>query len=231
MPTNQSKPIYLMAGRGGNNASIIQSVFKDAGVPRPKVAYIGVASGDNYGFYLMISRMIKAAGDCAVKRVVIAPPESDLNKARAALESADVIFMSGGDVEEGMQVLQAKGLVELLSDLFRRGKVFFGASAGSIMLAREWVRWPDPEDDSSAELFSCLGMAPVLCDTHAEEDDWEELKAALRLSPEGTQGYGIATGACLKVYPDGREEALGSPVAVYTRQGGKAIKLAALTPG
>jgi peptidase E len=230
MAINMSKPIYLMAGRGGNNAAIIRSVLKESGRPRPSVAYVGVASGDDWGFYLMVSRTIKAAGDCTVKRVVLASSKADLNKARETLESADVIFMSGGDVEEGMQVLQKKDLGGFLVDLFRQGKVFFGMSAGSIMLAREWVRWPDPEDDSGAELFPCLGMAPVLCDTHAEEDKWEELKAALRLSPEGTRGFGIATRTCLKVYPDGREEALGGPVAVYVRRGGQAKKLDDLTP-
>ena len=45
------------------------------------------------------------------------------------------------------------------------------------MLARRWVRWTDPHNDDSAELFPCLGFAPVFCDTHGEGDGWGELRA------------------------------------------------------
>ena len=85
------------------------------------------------------------------------------------------------------------------------------------MLAREWVRWRDPDDDATAELFPCLGVAPVLCDTHGEGEGWEELKAALHLKTVGDSGYGITTGTCLKVLPDGRVEALGGPIFRYVR--------------
>lgn len=226
------KPVYLMAGGRGRKSpgSIITSVLKETGKIKPTIAYVGVASGDNWAFYLMISAMIKKAGDCKVNRVLIAPAKSDLNKARAALELADAVFISGGDVEAGMQVLEEKNMAGFLSNLFHRGKLFFGASAGSIMLAKEWVRWRDPDDDATAELFPCLGITPIICDTHAEEDEWEELKAALKLKEENTRGYGIPSGSCLKVYPDGREEALGGVVALYLKQGSHVVKQPDLLP-
>jgi cyanophycinase-like exopeptidase len=174
--------------------------------------------------------MIKMAGNCEVTRVLIASKKADIDKARKALYSADAVFVSGGDVEAGMQVLQEKNLSGFFKDLSAQGKVFFGSSAGAIMLAREWVRWRDPDDDSTAELFPCLGIAPVICDTHAESDDWEELKAALRLKKDGEPGYGICSGSCLKVYPDGRVEASGGAVAQYLNKGGKITKLPDLSP-
>ena len=232
MSTISVKPIYLLAGGRGSKYQnqIIKSVFKDTGKTKPVIAYVGVANGDDWGFFQMVSGLIKTGGNCRIERVLIAPQKSDLNKARTALESADAIFMSGGDVEAGMQVLREKNFTRLFTDLYKQNKVFFGASAGSIMTAREWVRWRDPDDDSTAELFPCLGIAPVICDTHAEEDDWEELKAALKLEPEGTRGYGIRSGSCLKVYPDGRVEAMGGVVAQYSRQGSNIIKHPDLSP-
>ena len=183
------KPVYLMAGgRSANPRStslMIRSVYKDTGQEKPTIAYVGVASGDDWSFYLMISRMLKEAGDCRVVRILIAPKKADISKARETLQSADAIFMSGGDVEAGMEVLEEKNLTGFFQDLHQQGGLFFGASAGSIMLAKEWVRWRDPEDDASAEMFPCLGMARVICDTHAEADDWEELKAALGLKRNG----------------------------------------------
>ena len=140
---NTARPVYLLAGGRGGNASstagIFRSVMLETGKEKPLIAYVGVASGDNWGFYLMISQMLKKAGSCRVERVLIAPKKADLDKARESLQSADAVFMSGGDVEAGMKVLEEKNLVEFFQGLYRKGGLFFGASAGSIMLAREWV--------------------------------------------------------------------------------------------
>jgi hypothetical protein len=139
--------------------------------------------------------------------------------------------MSGGDVEEGMRILEERQLLPFLRALYEAGKPFFGISAGSIMLAREWVRWDNPDDDASAAIFPCMRFAPVLCDTHGgEAEGWEELRALLRLEPEGTVGYGIPSGAGLCVYPDGRLEALGVPVHCFTSQGGLVERRADLQP-
>lgn len=229
---NVTKPVYLIAGGRDRRSfkSIIKMIREDTGKSKPTIAYVGVASGDSLPFYLMMSPMIKETGDCQIKRVLIAPKKADLNKAQAILESADAIFVSGGDVEAGMHVLDEKDMTGFLTGLFRRGKVFFGSSAGSIMLGREWVRWRDPDDDSTAELFPCLGVAPIICDTHAEADDWEELKTALRLKEEDTQGYGIPSGSCLKVYPDGRLEALDGAIARFVRRGDSMIRQPELLP-
>jgi peptidase E len=226
---SNQKPVFLMAGgresRGKAFNSIIQAVFEEIGKSTPAIAYVGAASGDNWGFYLMISSMIKHSHDCKMERVLFTPKKADLNKARAALESADAVFMSGGDVEAGMQVLEEKNLIGFFQDLYQGGKLFFGASAGSIMLAKEWVRWRNPDDDSTAEIFPCLGLAPLICDTHAEEDDWEELKAALALKEDGARGYGIPSIACLKVSPDLKLEAIGGPVSQYTLLEGRVVRL------
>lgn len=229
---NAPKPVYLIAGRGDRKSfkSIIKTILKDTGKTKPTIAYVGAASGDNWRFYLMISAMIKEAGDCQIKRVLIAPQKANLNKAQAVLESADVIFMSGGDVEAGMRVLKEKNMAGLLTDLFKRGKVFFGVSAGSIMLGREWVRWRDPEDASTAELFPCLGITPIICDTHGEMDKWEELKSALKLKKEDAQGYGIPSGSCLKVYSDGWMEALGGAITQFLKRGNSIVKQPELLP-
>ena len=228
------KPVYLMAGgrkEGLRSTSrIMRSIIKDIGKEKPVIAYIGVASGDNWGFYQMISGMIKKATPCQVKRVLIAHKKADLDKARTTLQSADAIFMSGGDMEAGMKILLEKNMVGIFRDLHKQDKLFFGVSAGSIMLADEWVRWRDPEDEATSELFPCLGIAPVICDTHAEEDGWEELKTALLLKKDSAVGYGIPSGACLKVHPDGALEALGGAIIQYGMDKGKVKRRADLLP-
>jgi len=96
------------------------------------------------------------------------------------------------------------------------------------MVGDRWVGWRGPDDDSSAELFPCLGFAPIICDTHDEQAGWEELRAALKLAEEDTRGYGLATGSGIKVFSNGKVEALGGEVYQYIHRGGKVERLANL---
>jgi peptidase E len=232
--TPDIKPVYLLAG-GRNRGSrkpdpLLQAVFREYSIPSPAVAYVGVASGDDRNFFGFITAAFKEAGAGQIKHALIAPEKADLNKARDILQSADIIFISGGDVEAGMDILNDKNMTSFLFGLYQQGKPFFGLSAGSIMLAREWILWRDPDDDSSAEIFPCLNIASVICDTHAEADEWEELQALLALEKDSVKGYGIPSGTAIKIYPDGRVEALGGAIPQYVHRSGKVIRAADILP-
>jgi peptidase E len=219
------KPIYLLAGGRGSDrkkmATVIRTIFWESGKESPKVAYVGAATDDNTEFFNMMTASLKEAGAGQVSHALISPPHADLKKAKNILESADAVYISGGDVERGMQVLTEKKMVSFLQQLYSQGKLFFGMSAGSIMLAKEWVRWRDPDDDNTVEIFPCLGLAPVICDMHAEDDDWQELKTLLMIKQEDAPGYGLPSGTAIKVSPDGTVEALGGAVHQFIRHIGK----------
>jgi len=212
-------PLYLLAGGPGSRRSrkdpLLTRVIASCGVSEPTIAYVGAASGDDKSFFKMIAGFMLGCGAGAVELAPLAGRRVRLDKTRSILEKADMIFVSGGDVEEGMLVLEERGMIAFLRELHGRGKPFFGLSAGSIMLSREWIVWEDPNDDSTSSAFPCMGLAPLLCDTHAEAEGWEELRALLLISPEGTSGYGIPTGAGLCVHPGGALEALGAPVSRF----------------
>lgn len=228
------KPVFLLAGgrrSGGQNPDpVIQTVIKEIGNTSLSIAYVGTANEDDKRFFQFMQSAFLAAGAGKVEHALIYSRKADLEKARRILSAAHAVFISGGDVEAGMKSLEAQNMVGFLSSLNEQGKFFFGLSAGSIMLARKWVRWRNPDDDSSAELFPCLGLAPIICDTHAEDDGWEELKVALRLEKESTEGYGIASGTAIKVYPEGEVEALGGPVIHYARLHNKLVRLPDIIP-
>lgn len=227
-------PIHLLGGgpssrRPGGDPLVTRAIAL-GGVSEPSVAYIGAASGDDKRFFKMISGYMRNCGAGDVVLAELASKRAKIDKARAILERADTIFVSGGDVEEGMLVLEERGMLPFLRELWAGGKPFFGISAGSIMLAREWIVWDDPNDDATSSTFPCMGFAPVLCDTHSEGEDWEELRALLVLSPEGTSGYGIPAGGGLCVYPDGTLEALGGPVNCFAKIGGLVRRRSDLAP-
>ena len=225
-------PIYLLAGGRGarrkDGDPLLQRILASSGVPHPSVAYVGAASDDDRPFLLMLSTTMRRAGAGQVTLAPLVSKRAKLDKTRAILESADMVYISGGDVEAGMKVLEQRQILPFLRPLYEGGKPFFGISAGSIMLAQQWVRWEDPDDDSTAAIFPCMGFAPLLCDTHGEAEGWEELRALLELMPEGTVGYGIPSGGGLISYPDGRVEALGVPLHRYAHQSGVAVRMADL---
>jgi cyanophycinase-like exopeptidase len=175
----------------------------------PCVAYIGTASSDNKEFFLMLKKIIMAAG---ARNVTIVPivRRFDLDKAKDILLTSDIVFISGGDVDLGIKYLRKRNLIIFFRELYNRGKLFCGISAGAIMLCRYWMHWRDPDDDDTVELLDCLGFAPLLCDVHDEEDNWMEMKRLLGFFPQGTIGYGIPAEGALRVSPDGKITAIGS---------------------
>lgn len=227
-------PIYLLAGGPGSRRTdgdaLLARILASYGIPQPSVAYVGAASGDNRAFFLMLAHYMRRCGAGQVTLVPLAGKRARIEKAQAILESADLVFISGGDVEAGMQVLEERQITPFLHGLYEGGKPFFGISAGSIMLAERWVRWADPNDDATVGAFPCMGLAPIFCDTHGEAEGWEELRALLQLMPADTPGYGIPSGAGLAVHPGGRLDALGAPVHCYVRRGSMVARLADLVP-
>jgi peptidase E len=230
--TATRKPIYLLAGGRGSRRKdgdpLLQRILATSGVPHPSIAYVGAASDDDRPFLLMLTAYMRRAGAGQVTLAPLVSKRARLDKTRAILESADMVYISGGDVEAGMKVLEQRQILPFLRQLYENGKPFFGISAGSIMLAQQWVRWEDPDDDSTAEPFPCMNLAPLICDTHGEGEGWEELRALLAMMPGGIVGYGIPSGGGLVSYPDGRVEALGIPLHRYARQAGTVVRIADL---
>ncbi|HUI73077.1 MAG TPA: Type 1 glutamine amidotransferase-like domain-containing protein [Spirochaetia bacterium] len=233
--SDSKQSLFLLAGgrsalrRRGPDVLLV-GALASAGLTRPRVAYLGVASGDNAAFRAIIGGMLKKAGAAEVVLAPLCGKRGNPEKARDVLGGCDLVFVSGGDVEQGMGVLHQTRMTRYLRALYDAGKPFVGVSAGSIMLAQSWVRWQDPNDDASAQTFPCLGFAPLLCDTHGESEGWQELQALLRLSPNGTLGYGIASGTALVVDPAGRISALGGEVHRFRRRSSGVVQAESLQP-
>jgi peptidase E len=217
----KSKPadIFLIAGgpQSKNTKVILAGALALIKKKAPNVAYIGTASDDNKGFFLMLRKIIIAAGAGSVTLVPIVR-RFDLNKTLDILLGSDVVFISGGDVDLGMKYLRESNLIPFFRELYAQGKLFCGVSAGAIMLCRNWMHWRDPDDDETAELLDCLGFAPLLCDVHAEEDDWVEMKRLLGFFPQGTSGYGIPAEGALRVAPDGKITSIGAASIQFVKQ-------------
>src|SRR5262249_48655030 len=91
------------------------------GKPKTLVASGAAASGDDAGFRTMLSAAFLGSG-ARVEPVRLVSPRAKLSTARQLLEDCDLVFMSGGDVEEGMNVLRERDVIDLLHRLGRDGK-------------------------------------------------------------------------------------------------------------
>lgn len=219
------KPLFLLAGGSSRHPrAIVHSMaraLQECVRQKPRVAYLGAASGDSTAFYWSVKSLLHEAGAGEVSPVRLARTTVDLAYAKQALETADAVYLSGGEVDDGMRWLARHGLVGFLTEMRGQGKVFLGMSAGSIMMGTHWVRWEKPDDDATAELFNCLGFAPTTFDTHAEEEDWKELKMALKLQGPGARGYGIPSGGVASVDAGGNIVALEKTLLCYVNVGGR----------
>lgn len=234
------KPVTLMAGQFGSRhfgtrpylAEALRLTRKD----QPSALYIGAASGDDESFGTALCSLIEAAGAKDVSWPKVAKRRSTAAKARSALANVDFVFIGGGDVEAGMDVLRRAGIVDELREAAARGAVFAGMSAGAIMLGERWVRWPhDEAGDDEAETFDCLGLVPCSLDTHGEADDWRETRSFARVRARELErqakAYGVPSGGALIVSSSGRMLARGQPVPVFVaRPHGAATIRTTLSP-
>lgn len=218
------KPTTLMAGGHGSadfgTTPYLAEALRATGKPKPIALYLGAASGDHRSFGTALVGVIAAAGAGRVLWPKLVGRPRDRSGVRTALEAVDLVFLGGGDVEQGMDVLREADLVADVRAAAERGAVFAGMSAGSIMLGERWVRWPHAAaGDDEAETYECLGLVRCSLDTHGEGDGWTEAQSfvAVRARELGREAkvYAVPTGAALVVGPSGEALARGGPVPVF----------------
>ncbi len=197
----EKNPVYLLAG--GNSSrkkteSLIRfTLHRMTKKNNPRIAYIGTASKDNQVFLKNMSEFFRKTASATTQLVPLSQKNDSTQRAKEILSDTDIIFLGGGDVEAGIQVLNERRLDVFLRKLHKQGMPFLGISAGSIMLCKEWVHWNNRSLGKTVHLFPCLGIVDILCDTHDENADWEELKSALMLEKNGKCGYGIPADAAI----------------------------------
>jgi peptidase E len=222
-------PIHLLAGSPGSHRNVYRSLIGEIlQLPRkqkPVVVYVGAANDDDPRFSGFMEELCTSAAPCKFQLAPVVGRRAGGSPAREMIEAADVVLMGGGDVDLGMRRLLERDLTGSLAKKHAGGAPFFGISAGAILLCRQWIRWQDPDDDNSAELFDCLGLAPVVCDCHGEEDGWAELEALLRLAGNRSLGYGLRAGAALSVAADGAADSVCGEVDRFQVRDGKVVTL------
>jgi peptidase E len=218
------KPVTLIAGQFKSphfgTRPHLETALQLTSAEKPVALYIGAANGDDDSFGAALSALLGAAGAAEVFWPKLAKRRREVAAARKTLERADFVFVGGGDVEAGMDVLRRADLIDELRAAAARGVVFAGMSAGAIMLGERWIRWPrEDAADDEAETYECLAIAPCSLDTHGESDEWPETRSfvAVRARELGrtAKAYGVTSGGALIVSSSGKMRARGKPVLKF----------------
>ncbi len=208
------KPLYLLADSQlffwkSDSDSLTERIRADLDSANPKAAYIGASNGDQAEFYSLFEAAMESMGISDCRAVPSQPSREDT----AFLEDADLIVLSGGDVERGWQVFEQNGLKELLPRLRYDGAVLMGVSAGAVQLGLGHLT-----NAAQPKPLDMFRFAPFYVGAHDEGNDWFDLRVLVNLSQADTRAIGIPAGGGAVYQSDGTLEPIRKHLTELTKE-------------
>jgi cyanophycinase len=208
------KPLYLLADSQllfwkSDTGSFAERIRAELDSVSPKAAYIGAANSDQPEFYSLFVGAMEGMGIFNCRMVPSQPLREDI----LFMEEADLILLSGGNVERGWQVFEQNGLNDLIPRKRYDGAVLIGVSAGAIQLGLGTLSNAD-----QPKQIPMFRFAPFYVGAHDEKNDWWDLRALVNLSQSDVRGIGLAAGGGAVYYPDGTLEPIRKPLIEIVKQ-------------
>ena len=158
---------------------------------RPRICYLGTATGDAPNFLVRFYEAYARRSDASHLELFGVPP-ADL---RDALLEQDLIWVGGGNTASMLAVWRAHGVDEALREAWERGIVLAGSSAGAVCWFEAAVT-----DSFGPDLapMRCLGFLPGSACPHYDSEErrrptFQRLVASGELPP----GLAVDDGAGL----------------------------------
>ena len=211
------KPLYLLADSQllfwkSDGDSLAERIRADLDSANPKAAYIGASNGDQSEFYDLFVAAMESMEISDCRLVPSQPSREDI----LFLENADLIVLSGGDVERGWQVLEQNGLKELLPRKRFDGAVLLGVSAGAVQLGLGHL-----SNAAQPKPLDMFRFAPFYVGAHDERNDWFDLRVLVNLAQSNARAIGLLAGGGAVYYPDGTLEPLRKPLIEIVKEDSK----------
>jgi len=208
------KPLYLLADSQlffwkSDSNSLAERVRADLDSSSPKAAYIGASNGDQPEFYSLFQAAMEAMGISNCRAVPSQPSREDIS----FIEEADLILLSGGDVERGWRTFEQNGLKELVPRKRFDGAILIGVSAGAVQLGLGCL-----SNSAQPKQIDMFRFAPFYVGAHDEENDWWDLRALVNLSQADTRAIGIPTGGGAVYQSDGTLEPIRKHLTELTKE-------------
>jgi peptidase E len=215
------KPLYLLADsqllfwREGEH-SFMARLRGAIDSPEPKAAYLGASNGDDPAYYSIFEAAMELIGVSHRKMIPMKPSKDDLS----FLQTADLVLLAGGDVEQGWRAFEQNGVKDMIVSRRYDGLVLVGVSAGSVQLGVGALVEPAVESSAvkKAEFFR---FAPFYISAHEEQQEWWNLKLLINSSQVDARGIGIPMGGGAIYNPDGELEPIRKPLIELVKEDGQ----------
>ena len=190
-----------------------------------KVAYIGVANGDQPNWFRRVQNTLEKRHGAQVELV----NSDSVTDSEAQIAQADVVYLAGGDVGLLANWYTRGHVREAILARQRAGATLIGVSAGAIGLAPYWILFAGDSPDGKDHRIACAGAIPFAIDCHDEDSDWEELRALLsvwsRDEPDAVvDAYGIPSDGALEVLGDS-VQVLGGVPKIFRLDKGRIVTI------
>ena len=146
---------------------IAELAKKAAGERRANALFIPTASHDFMPYYNTFHKVYTGVFDIKTDVLLSVFKEADLEKWRAKIEKADVIYVGGGDTVFMIEHWKKTGLLPLLKEAYESGKLIAGLSAGAICWFSD-IYTDSLKTDDGAEyaMFKGLGWVDGIISPH-----------------------------------------------------------------
>lgn len=172
-------------------------VLAQAPAARPKVGFIGTASGDAEAYLLKFYQRFAQLG-CEPSHLPLFRRTPDIAR---WIEAQDIVYVGGGNTRSLLALWHGWGLPPLLESAARRGTVLAGISAGAICWFEAGVT-----DSNAGRLqpLPCLGFVSGSCCPHyVREAERRPCYEAFVRQGEIADGIAIDDGAAVH-FRDGK---------------------------
>ena len=96
----------------------------------PKLLFIGTASSNSYGYFLVIKEIFEKLG-CNVSNLDLLKDNLDMTQVKESILNTDIIYVGGGNTKFMLEKWRELGVDQLLLQAYNKGIVCSGLSAGS----------------------------------------------------------------------------------------------------
>src|SRR6059058_1486007 len=125
---------FVSSGRGiftWRRGGLIDHALRLTGKTRPRVCYVGTATGDSPNGHAAFYGAFAGADDALVSHLSLFTMPNVADPAEHLL-AQDVIWVGGGSVANLLAVWRVHGLDEVFREVWQSGVVLGGVSAGSL---------------------------------------------------------------------------------------------------
>ena len=167
--------------------------------PKPKVCFVGTASGDSELYALRFYEGF-ARFDCTPTHLPLYKPRS--NDLRDFVMSQDILYVGGGNTVNLLAIWRAHGIDKLFQEAAENGTLLCGVSAGSICWYESGVT--DSYGPTLAAVQNALGFLPGSnCPHYDGEPQRRPTYQRLVAAGELPAGYAADDGCALH-FKDGK---------------------------